>query len=353
LPKNIALLFDGTWNKPSGVTDPEQSTDTNVFRFMQSVRPRTADGVEQVAWYNSGVGTEWMNRLRGGAFGLGLDKHILDGYARLCEIYEEGDCVYVLGFSRGAYTARSVVGMLRKCGLLHDSSAPRVAAAYHLYRNAKLRPGDAEPTLFRRENSCEIEVHFLGVWDTVGALGIPMEVLEDWNLKKYAFHDTRLSKIVRNAFHALAIDEHRYPYQPTMWEVSDGDRPQRVEQVWFPGAHADVGGGYANQPLSNPPLRWMQRRARECGLEVNVLAEPAAEAAQLEFLAPATDSYAQFVGGAYAKIHPRHLRPIEPGRNSERIHRNVMRRLDAARYSPRNPGLAAALIREEFLTDEA
>jgi uncharacterized protein (DUF2235 family) len=349
MAKNVVLLFDGTWNKPSDENRPEHNTDTNVRRFFKSIKPQAENGREQVAWYNAGVGTEFLNRIRGGAFGQGIDAHICDGYRELCRQYEPGDNVFILGFSRGAYTARSLVGMVRKCGLLKSDSTENIGRAYALYRDSTIKPGDPGSQDFRTRESAEITIHFLGVWDTVGALGIPVELLEQRNLMRYQFHDTRLSGIVSNAFHAIAIDEHRHTFQPTLWEV-DASRPdQRVEQVWFPGAHADVGGGYVNQPLSNPPLRWMQKRACECGLDLRQIEEGGSE----EYLSPATDSYVQFLGGAYAQLHDRYLRPVSPGKNAERIHWTVVKRLDDTRYSPRNPGLATAIIRDQFIDAEA
>src|SRR4051812_1184222 len=134
--KRIVLCFDGTWNTPADEAIPEdQRVETNVRRFFRSVAPIGPDGIEQDAWYNEGVGTFRLNKLAGGAFGAGLDQHILDGYRHLVETYNEGDEIYILGFSRGAYTARSLVGMLRNCGLVRPTLAPlQIGIAYGIYR---------------------------------------------------------------------------------------------------------------------------------------------------------------------------------------------------------------------------
>src|SRR3954470_13276893 len=122
--KRIVLCFDGTWNKPGDeALPPEERVESNVNRFHRSVAAAGGDGVEQAPWYNQGVGTQWYDRVAGGAFGAGLDLHIISGYRHLAETYEDGDEVYVLGFSRGAYTARSLVGMLRNCGLVRAGLA--------------------------------------------------------------------------------------------------------------------------------------------------------------------------------------------------------------------------------------
>jgi uncharacterized protein (DUF2235 family) len=373
MSKNIVLCFDGTWNKPSESKVPEESTDTNVFRFYQSLRDTTLDGKLQVKWYDAGVGTEWMNKVRGGAFGLGLDKHIIDGYLELCRQYEPEDKVFIVGFSRGAYTARSVVGLIRNAGVLckDDQQAPikdpqtgKVDVekltlvgdeAYDLYRTRDQGPDSETARTFRAKHSHEIEIDFVGVWDTVGALGVPLKSFSQFNSAKYTFHDTKLSKIVRNAFHALALDEHRKPYVPTLWgpQAAD-DKRQRIEQAWFPGAHADVGGGYAKQPLSNIPLRWMQRRAEECGLALEIIPTPTEEdAMKREYLADTHDSFSEFLHGAYAMLEERFFRPV--GRDDDGIqtlHSALTRRLKLLpSYKPLNNGLSRALMSKQISDD--
>jgi uncharacterized protein (DUF2235 family) len=114
--KRIVICFDGTWNKPADENLPtEQQVETNVCRFFRSISDAAAHGAEQVKWYDEGVGTKWYDRFVGGAIGVALEKNILDGYEFLAQRYAEGDEVYVLGFSRGAYTARSLVGIIRNC----------------------------------------------------------------------------------------------------------------------------------------------------------------------------------------------------------------------------------------------
>ena len=174
----------------------------------------------------------------------------------------------MLGFSRGAYTARSLVGMIRNVGLLTPDNIHRIDDAYGLYRNRDFSADTEEAQAFRSRYSRNISIKFLGVWDTVGALGIPLAALEWLNAAVYAFHDTELSGIVKNAAHAVAIDENRVDYQVTLWKQI-AKVGQSVEQCWFIGAHADVGGGYDSRDLSDITLNWMQAKARAAGLSID------------------------------------------------------------------------------------
>ena len=264
--KRIVLCFDGTWNEPDD--------STNVQRFYQSVKH---DGRKQIAKYFEGVGTHVYDKISGGLLWKGISKNIKEGYRYLVQQYEFGDEIFLVGFSRGAYTARSLVGLIRKVGLL---SRPKIEAqrldisdldkgllhdAYALYRRRDANPDVEEVQAFRKqysyydaskENTGEpletnpVKIKFLGVWDTVGALGIPIGVFslvgytdeEIKEIKSRQFHDVKLSALVENAFHALAIDEHRQDYEATLWNSAKKPH-QQVEQVWFVGAHTDVGGG--------------------------------------------------------------------------------------------------------------
>lgn len=236
--KRIVLCFDGTWNTPADDSiPPSQHVETNVWRFFRSVDPTGTDGVEQEAWYDQGVGTSRLNKVAGGAFGAGLDKHILDGYSHLVSVYDPGDQIYVLGFSRGAYTARSLVGLIRNCGIVKRNflTKTQIGVAYGIYRTRDDGPDSATAVTFRNLFSHEAKIHFLGVWDTVGALGIPLSAASRFNAAFYQFHDTGLSGIVERAYHAIAVDEHRHEYDATLWTPQE--KPNQIlEQRWFPGA---------------------------------------------------------------------------------------------------------------------
>jgi len=243
---------------------------TNVAKIALALADQDDAGNRQLLHYAAGVGTRRGERLIGGAFGVGLSRNVQDCYRFLVDTYEPGDKLYFFGFSRGAYTARSTVGLVRNCGILRPEQRDRIKAAYALYR----RPDkDSEPSgiaaeLFRRSHSYpDVYVDFVGVWDTVGALGIPIDGFRPPLLSRlWSFHDTRLSRYVLNAFQALAIDERRRPFKPTLWVRQDDAPDQTLEQVWFAGVHSDVGGGYQDVGLSEIALLWMAEKARSCGL---------------------------------------------------------------------------------------
>jgi uncharacterized protein (DUF2235 family) len=258
--KRIVICCDGTWNRP------DAASPTNVAKMALAVAD--ADGeTQQLVLYHRGVGTGRFDRVRGGAFGWGLSRNVRDCYRFVVEHFEAGDELFFFGFSRGAYTARSTVGLIRNAGILRREHHDRVDAAYSLYRDrgATRRPTGIEATLFRRSFSHdEIEVRFVGVWDTVGALGIP-GVPKGFSGRLWAFHDTQLSSKVSFAYQALAIDEQRRPFVPSLW-YRRSDDSGILEQRWFAGVHSDIGGGYPDSSLAEITLWWMAERARAAGL---------------------------------------------------------------------------------------
>ncbi|MGE5217602.1 MAG: DUF2235 domain-containing protein [Chloroflexota bacterium] len=335
--KRILLCFDGTWNKPADEALPaKQQVETNVRRFYESVQDRAADGTQQITWYDEGVGTKWYDQYIGGAIGTGLEFNIVQGYEFLAKQYEQGDEVYILGFSRGAYTGRSLVGMIRNCGLiLPKHLALRVPIAYGIYRTRGDGVDSFTAKLFRAAFCREVKIKFIGVWDTVGALGIPLHILKDVNMKFYEFHDTQLSGIVENAYHAIAVDEQRQDYDVCLWNPPSTPQ-QKLEQRWFIGAHCDVGGGYDDRRLSDMTLRWMQDKAGALGLALDRI-----QVGAQNYLGTHTDSYAQFLGGIYARKNPRHYRTIGATRfGNEVVDDSVQRRRKEDRdYEPQNNGL--------------
>lgn len=283
------LFFDGTWN------DPQDRT--NVYRLARNLED--FDGkVEQRFFYDAGVGTEAFSKVAGGATGHGLSANLQQGYDWLARHYRHGDEIYVFGFSRGAYTARSLVGLIRKCGLLHIVTPDLLELAEGLYRDKDIAPDAPQCALFRHHYSREVRIRLLGVWDTVGALGIPGTHLTHRGY--FSWHDTELSKIVDHAYHAMALDEHRETFDIEFWTSADGTRkPENldVEQRWFVGAHANVGGGYGDDPLAELPLLWMQEKAVAAGLKLRPCVLPAGAC-----LAPVRDSFKEFGKGAYAVV---------------------------------------------------
>lgn len=333
MSRNIVISFDGTWNTPDRAPSADGDSSTNVWKLHQAILDSSGDQ-PQLKWYGEGVGTRWYEKLRGGAFGVGLSRNIQDGYRWLVQNYREGDRIFVFGFSRGAYSARSLVGLIRNAGLLTVDNQRRVAEAYSLYRTRD-EGADSENARFFRHRYAhpQVDIHCLGAWDTIGALGIPVESFDWFNQAFYRFHDTELSGIVRHAYHAVAVDEHRRNYCATLWDPKEKPN-QVVEQVWFSGAHANVGGGYADNPLSDLPLLWMAEKAAGCGLQLDRRHLPKPPQA----LPPITDSWREFLGGAYARVQPRFYRPIGGTLfGQEKLHSSVLTRAaQLADYRPKN-----------------
>jgi uncharacterized protein (DUF2235 family) len=241
-----------------------------VVRLAFRVAKRDAAGVPQIVYYDQGVGTgNSIDRLTGGAIGKGVEENIHDAYRFLIANYEPGDELFVFGFSRGAFTARSTAGMIRKCGILDRQHVQLYGDALRLYQDDFTHPDDEPAVDFRTRHSCcsadPVAIKCIGVWDTVGALGIPLRGLRGLTRRKYSFHDTELSGTVEFAFHALAIDERRAPFEPTLW-LEKPKWNQLVSQTWFAGVHSDIGGGYAESDLSDISLQWMMDNAALAGL---------------------------------------------------------------------------------------
>ena len=271
MSKRLIICADGTWNDEDGTGGP-----TNVAKLHHALKSTFVEGAPQIICYVTGVGTRFRERLRGGAFGYGLSKNIKEAYRFLVEHYNENDELFFFGFSRGAYTVRSLAGFIRNSGLLKKQNIDRLDAAFELYRNRsnETHPNSDAATTFRQKYSYKPQIKFIGVWDTVGSLGVPLlrlrilGALNRLSSKDWQFHDTKLSSIVENAYHALAIHERRGTFVPTLWEQQAHSVGQILEQVWFPGVHCDVGGGYRSTDLSDASLLWMVDKAEKCGLEV-------------------------------------------------------------------------------------
>ncbi len=264
MSKRIVSCCDGTWDSAG-----DSGVATNVYKLFKML----SSSPEQVVSYDDGVGSHGLliEKLLGGAMGFGLFHKIQEAYANIAHVYEPGDSIYLFGFSRGAYVARSVAGMIAAVGLpVSGFDGSLLSRAFDAYRNPELRPDFQKLPV--GEWAFDVKIKMVGVWDTVGSLGIPAIVgLSDPLL--YGFLDTNLHPDVENAFQALAADERRVEFPPSIWT---GPRPpvegQTLEQVWFSGVHGDIGGGYKESGLSDLALRWMCIKAAACGLAFN---EPA------------------------------------------------------------------------------
>lgn len=364
--KNIVLCADGTGNSGG------KGYGTNVWRLFSAVDLHGHEVDEtvprQLAFYDDGVGTEDFKLLKvlGGAFGLGLSRKIRDLYDCLARNYAPGDAIFVFGFSRGAFTARSLTGLIAACGIvdldrelskqdvieihrdacrllwvgrllawlgfftpkvasIKPASSPLLArkmvrAAFNTYRRqhrqdklwvpksiARRTPGlrghyarkirdrkqraagkhVGDVTLaeqFRQRYGVKVTdpelgtkttcvpIRCVGVWDTVGALGAPIDLIRtlfEW-LFSFDFHRQDLHGSVQHGFHALSIDDERRTFHPILWNERESHTPGRIEQVWFAGVHSNVGGGYPKPGMATVSLYWMMRRAEACGLRFQV-----------------------------------------------------------------------------------
>jgi uncharacterized protein (DUF2235 family) len=323
--KRIVLCADGTWNSP------ETDTPTHVMRLARGIAATDAAGNKQVVFYDWGVGSDG-DRFKGGMTGRGIDKNIMDCYRFLVHNYHAGDAIYLFGFSRGAYTARSLGGFIRNCGVLKRDCAARIPEAFELYRR---RPKSSEPEspaarAFRAQYAVadRTEIHFVGVWDTVGALGIPAPFIGTLGEARYLFHDAEPSSIVRHARHAVSIDENRQDFEPTLWTEKPG---VDLKQVWFAGVHSDVGGGYKDRCLGDFAASWMVREAEACGLG---FAPHFVDDLKPDCKGKQHNEYT----GAYRVMRRSTVRTVSP-----RLHRSVKERFDALGDKYRSPGLRKLL----------
>ena len=256
--KRIAFYFDGTADTPE--------TLTNVERMYHA----TVISADQVAFYDSGVGTDGLplERLNGLAFGLGVFEKIKDAYTKIAHTYEKGDAIYLFGFSRGAFTARALAGMIADVGLPSDPIPPTlVDEAWEAYRHTEQRPA-----LTSKYGMGLPQITMVGVFDTVAAVGLFGAPEGGADPLIAGFIDTQLHPCIQNAFQALAIDERRREFTPTPWLAGIPPLPGQVlEQVWFSGVHSDVGGGYPDGELALIPLAWMASKAAALGLEFDPL----------------------------------------------------------------------------------
>ncbi|ACS43233.1 phospholipase effector Tle1 domain-containing protein [Methylorubrum extorquens] len=299
--KRLIFCFDGTWNRLA----PELAT--NVVLTAASIERIDKQGIGQIIHYDEGVGTGSSDELRGGMFGTGLIENVREAYRFLIFNYDPGDEVYVFGFSRGAYSARSFVGFIRHVGPLHRLHVGRIDEALALYEKRQAGDGASEDDMrrFRADYSDKVcigatddqwrcankpgyvagsvprlRVKFLGVWDTVGALGVPEVVpFSGWLNREYDFHDPSIDDFVESARHAVALDERRELFQPVLFgDVTTlneaagfaNDNPKApYQERWFPGVHGSVGGGGDIRGLSDDALAWVLIGAKAAGLQLD------------------------------------------------------------------------------------
>ena len=262
MSKNIVVFSDGTGQEGG------RGRNTNVYKLFNMVVDRTKD---QTVFYDRGLGTGWR-KVSGNMFGAGMDQNIKECYQFIFENYQAGDKIYLLGFSRGAATVRSLSSFIHYFGMLPQSRPELIDEAYKIYKIKKRAKREEKAKKFIDGNhTMWVNIEFIGVWDTVSALGVPIKsvdvVLEKVPFMRHKYHDFLLSPSVKNAYQALAIDDYRDTFHPVLWEKSR-EVHQKIEQVWFVGSHTDIGGGYAEQEVSDIPLQWLVAKAIHHGLYI-------------------------------------------------------------------------------------
>ncbi|KAI8809936.1 hypothetical protein BJ742DRAFT_802984 [Cladochytrium replicatum] len=306
--RKLLVCVDGTWASGAnqkdvrslgGIKDQPINTPTNVFKFAvlaggaRVIKNADPKAPGQLVYYHAGVSTERDKKDEKTAFWEGmfgnLNDHVMDAYSWLARTYREGDEIFAVGFSRGATIVRSLLGFIRHVGLAKGSGLNQddlislVSDAFKVYQQRE----DDEPAEFKQK--CEefrgkhcwstVALKFLGVFDTVEMLDVPEYILADeavqgilqaiGNIERNNFHDLRVTPAVEYAYHALAIDENRENFAPTLFEpVDPANPPKNREQRWFRGAHGNIGGGEFQSGLSDITLEWMAEKARSAGLDV-------------------------------------------------------------------------------------
>ena len=269
--RRIIVCNDGTWNSPDD-EDRGKVKPTNITKLSRGIKPVDSNGVSQIVFYDEGVGTGWGQKLVGGITGKGLSENILEAYRFISHNYNEGDELYLFGFSRGAYTSRSLSGFIGQAGILKKDDVFYLEHIYELYKAENSKTKIQKFIRDKKIDSFPARIKMLGVFDTVGALGIPFgglnKVLAGLDLIEYQFHDVKLSQIVDHAYHALAVDERRVPFEPTLWSGKTA-KTKEMEQRWFIGVHSNIGGGYNPDGLANLALKYMADKAQALGIELD------------------------------------------------------------------------------------
>lgn len=326
--KNIVICCDGTDNKFG-------DRNSNIVRIAQlSIH----DSTNQIVYYDPGVGTLnlptdsylknlWRSKILGQGWGWGLHNNIKEAYKYLMENFNEGDRVYLFGFSRGAYTVRALTGMLHRFGLLRKGSknlVPYVSEMYHDYHNIQGIQNIAGQ--FKASFCQECVPHFIGVFDTVEALGRAY--------KKKIFADAKLNQEIKLAYQALAINEHRPSFEPFLWDESAQAPDQIIEQVWFIGDHSDIGGGHRENDLSDISLKWLLQKAQMAKMILKknwtdtLLPNPNGRIHdRYNFLWNIASIFAGFRFGRYVRKIP----------EQAKLHYSVKLRMDSGTYSPPLP----------------
>ncbi|MFO0937646.1 MAG: DUF2235 domain-containing protein [Gemmataceae bacterium] len=275
MARRIVLCLDGTDNSPTSVakdnagnSEPVRTNVSRLFRMLEKGNP------DQIVYYQPGVGSidpersfsrwdrlrNFLGRFYDSMTGWMIFRHVTSAYQFLMDTYQEGDEISFFGFSRGSYVSRLLAGMIHKVGLLYPGHQEMIPFAWQVYTPFA---NFEQAGRFKKFYSRHVPIHFLGLWDTVSSVGVP------W--RHDVFPSTFKNPSVKTVRHAMAIDERRVMFQPNLWD-DDVLPHQDVLQVWFPGVHTDVGGGYTGDStpgLAGIPLGWMVREAKAAGITID------------------------------------------------------------------------------------
>jgi uncharacterized protein (DUF2235 family) len=340
-PRRLVILCDGTWDSAD-----RGGAASNVVRLARTIKPVAEDGTSQIVYYHPGVGTgNGLDRLIGGGTGVGLARNVRDAYAFLVNNFQAQDEIFLFGFSRGAYTARSLAGLIGTIGLLPKQSMGDFLDAWAYYKLTREQRRPYETTFeqrFRGRRS-DVPVKCLGVWDTVGSLGIPTDGLFGWLhpcRSVYQFLDVELGAHVEHAFQALAIDEKRSAFRPAVWQPARqpvrGAPVQTVRQVWFAGVHSDCGGGYPVHGAADLAFLWIASQVAPLLALDDDCVQGELDRTQVQDAATLHETLT-WIWWAIGRVNHRAV----GGGLNESVHSSVVARLDAGHYTPAQGGLRA------------
>ena len=332
--KRLIICADGTWGERDQINpDTNRPRPTNVTKVARAIRSRSGGGVDQIVFYHDGIGTGGpLDRITGGAFGHGMERNIRALYRFIIYNHEPGDELYFFGFSRGAFTVRSLAGFMRKIGIIEKDGDYYVPEMYACYEQGAAEDSPAWTKAFRnvkRRQPCP-PIRFIGVWDTVGALGAPGLLGRLIHPGKYKYHDVTLNDTIENAYHALALDERRRLFSPDLWRRPANWRGN-LEQAWFAGAHENIGGGCFPDGLANEALHWLVEKAEVLGLEL--------DNEYLRHFVPCFNSRLHDSMTTLYRLMPQSVRTVgEYAADGESIHQSALDRVNLAalNYSPEN-----------------
>ena len=332
--KRLIICADGTWNFRDQVDDETKRRHvTNVTKVARAILSRASDETHQVVIYHDGVGTQkGVDHLVGGATGEGIESNIRDLYRSIAYNYVDGDELFFFGFSRGAYTVRTLAGFMNHFNLLQkcdDFFVPDLFKAYEASKDLKDVKTDPTFKNLHQVRPCA-PIKFIGVWDTVGALGAPGPLGDLIAGNRFTYHDIELNPNIHNAYHALAIDEQRVPFKPSLW-TRPATWTGKLEQTWFCGVHCNVGGGYSPDGLANEALHWLVEKAAGHGLEF--------DSDYLSHFRPCFNSTPNDSMTIWYRTLGDFHRPIGTHRqHGEQLHESVIDRINLKelRYAPQN-----------------